>query len=422
MMSTGSRKQRTVVITGGLGNLGTKLCRHLLSLNDNDDDDDDDNHHGEGSAQTKTNFSYKVILVEHPSFITAAASRTNASSTNSLLQDANVTLLPCNLGNPTPGQKHRLIEALTHADVCVHFSAVNPYPNATWDDCSQSLDHTYYIFTLCAVQCAVRRVIFASSNHVMGGYKDDDHHQEKQYGRRGSLYPYTEPRVGTMPWNAHDIAHVRSGDGKAYGAAKLAGERYARTLGNLYGDVTTFVVLRVGWCQPGENIPATLTAAGSPPEYLLEEKNMDDDDDDYDDDIVDDDGMKHGAAKEDVEQSKKKNNNLNNTTAAADVDAANKDEIWYKQMWLSNRDFLAYFTAAMDVIVPTTAAAAATATSIATSSEQSGVVHQPQQQHNNNVQKGFLLLNAMSRNCNAKWNLDDTEKWLGVVSIDDSMA
>jgi hypothetical protein len=87
-------------------------------------------------------------------------------------------------------------------------------------------------------------------------------------------------------------------------------------------------------------------------------------------------------------------------------------------MWLSNRDFLAYFTAAMDVNVPTTTTAAAAATSIATS-EQSGVVHQ---QHNNNVQKGFLLLNAMSRNRNAKWNLDDTEKWLGVVSIDDSMA
>jgi len=62
--------------------------------------------------------------------------------------------------------------------------------------------------------------------------------------------------------------------------------------------------------------------------------------------------------------------------------------------------------------------AAAATISIATS-EHWEVVHQ---QHNNNVQKGFLLLNAMSRNCNAKWNLDDTEKWLGVVSIDDSMA
>jgi hypothetical protein len=118
-----------------------------------------------------------------------------------------------------------------------------------------------------------------------------------------------------------------------------------------------------------------------------------------------------------VEQSKI-DSNSNNTTTIDDAAAANKDELWYKQMWLSNRDFLAYFTAAMDVNVPTTTTAAAAATSIATS-EQSGVVHQ---QHNNNVQKGFLLLNAMSRNRNAKWNLDDTEKWLGVVSIDDSMA
>jgi hypothetical protein len=236
----------------------------------------------------------------------------------------------------------------------------------------------------------------------VGGYKDDE------YALPGSLHPYAEPNVGTMPRNANDIA--TSGDGKPYASAKLAGERYARTLGNLYGDVTTFVVLRVGWCQPGENIPATLTAAGSPPEYLLEEKNMEDDDDDG--------GMKQEAAKEDVEQSKKDNNNLNNTTA--DDDAANKDEIWYKQMWLSNRDFLAYFTAAMDVNVPTTTTAAATAATISiATSEHREVVHQ---QHNNNVQKGFLLLNAMSRNCNAKWSLDDTEKWLGVVSIDDSMA
>ena len=39
-----------------------------------------------------------------------------------------------------------------------------------------------------------------------------------------------------------------------------------------------------------------------------------------------------------------------------------------------------------------------------------------------NVRKGFVLVNAMSKNRNAKWNLDETEKWLGVVSTDDSMA
>ena len=173
---------------------------------------------------------------EHPSFIAAlnqthadATTTTTASSniiTTQLLQNVNVTLLSCNLGNPTASQQQQLTRALTGADVVVHFSAVNPYPNATWDDCSQSLDHIYYIFTL-AVQCSVRRVIFASSNHVMGGYKDDN--DQMMYGRPASLYPYTEPRVGTMPSNTNDIG--TSGDGKAYAAAKLAGERYARTLG-----------------------------------------------------------------------------------------------------------------------------------------------------------------------------------------------
>ena len=28
----------------------------------------------------------------------------------------------------------------------VHFSAVNPYPNATWGESAQSMDHTFTIF------------------------------------------------------------------------------------------------------------------------------------------------------------------------------------------------------------------------------------------------------------------------------------
>ena len=94
-----------------------------------------------------------------------------------------------------------------------------------------------------------------------------------------------------------------SGDAKAYAAAKLAGERLAMTLGSIYGDTTSFVVLRIGWCQPGENRPDTLCAAGSPPEFLLEAED----------------------------------GNATNNTGMSEGDA--KDEIWFKQMWLSNRDW-----------------------------------------------------------------------------------
>ena len=209
----------------------------------------------------------------------------------------------------------------------------------------------------CINHLSVRRVILASSNHVMGGYKDD-----QTYGP-SSIYPYSDPRVGTIPLNPQQIES--SGDAVAYAAAKLAGERCAMTLGELYGDTTTFVVLRIGWCQPGENHPSTLSAAGSPPEFLvpgafIPEQSEDD----------------------------------------------RKDELWYKGMWLSNKDFLGYFDAAIKLEVPTKEPP---------HEDVKGGVHR-------NVRKGFVLVNAMSKNRNAKWNLDETEKWLGVVSTDDSMA
>jgi len=256
------------------------------------------------------------------------------------------------LGDPGREDTERLKGALLGADALVHFSAVNPYPNASWSESAQSMDHTFNIFQL-AVLCKVRRVILASSNHVMGGYKDDETHGPS------SVHPHSDPRVGTMPLNPTLLA--TSGDAKAYAAAKLAGERLAVTLANLYGDTTTFVVLRIGWCQPGENRPSTLTAAGSPPEFLA----------------------KGEAPPEPSEDDK-------------------KDELWFKRMWLSNDDFLGYFDAAITLDVPT-------------AETKCKSVHR-------NVRKGLVLVNAMSRNSGAKWNLEETEKWLGVVSKSDSLS
>jgi len=232
------------------------------------------------------------------------------------------------------------------------------------------MDHAFYIFQL-AVLCKVRRVILASSNHVMGGYKDLSTHGPS------SIHPTSPPRVGTIPLNPAQIAS--SGDAIAYGTAKLAAERLAMTLGELYGDVTSFVVLRIGWCQPGENLPSTLSAAGSPPEFLADGGEV----------VVEE------ASEDDK-----------------------KDELWYKGMWLSNRDFLGYFGAAIDLVVPTTEEEATLkgGDNVTTDDEISSTgVHR-------NVRKGFVLVNAMSKNSGAKWNLEETEKRLGVVSKDDSMS
>ena len=130
---------RTIVITGGLGNLGSKLCRHLLNQNSSD---------GDGS---KT--SNKVILIEHPNFI----------DKNKPLPHDDAIVLPCDLGSPNQqdegGGGLSLKEALQGADTLIHFSAVNPYPNASWSECAQSMDHTFYIFQL-AVLCKGKSVVF----------------------------------------------------------------------------------------------------------------------------------------------------------------------------------------------------------------------------------------------------------------------
>eukprot|EP00573_Skeletonema_grethae_P002466 CAMPEP_0201691724 /NCGR_PEP_ID=MMETSP0578-20130828/4816_1 /ASSEMBLY_ACC=CAM_ASM_000663 /TAXON_ID=267565 /ORGANISM="Skeletonema grethea, Strain CCMP 1804" /LENGTH=331 /DNA_ID=CAMNT_0048176981 /DNA_START=24 /DNA_END=1019 /DNA_ORIENTATION=- len=331
MTMTKTASRRTIVITGGLGNLGSKLCRHLLS---NDDTPP------------------KVILLEHPAFIDASKPPPHPDA----------AIVPCDLGSPNLNE----LEAILSGDVdtVIHFSAVNPYPNATWGESAQSMDHTFNIFQM-AVKCHVRRVILASSNHVMGGYKDDT-----SFGP-SSVHPNSPPNVGTVPLDPNTLKI--SGDAKAYAAAKLAGERMAMTLGSIYGDTTSFVVLRIGWCQPGENLPDTLCAAGSPPEFLLEAED--------------------GSA--------------NNNAGMSEGDA--KDEVWFKQMWLSNRDYLQYFEAAIDLSVPTSEMGAPT-------------INEMQQHVHRHERKGFVLVNAMSANRDAKWNLDETKRLLGVVSQDDSLA
>lgn len=122
-MSNNASSRRTIVITGGLGNLGSKLCHHLLSSSSGDNND-------------------KVILIEHPNFINPTKPLPHPSA----------TVLPCDLGNLTNEQRAELKTALDGADTLIHFSAVNPYPNATWSESAQSMDHVFYIFQL-AVMC-----------------------------------------------------------------------------------------------------------------------------------------------------------------------------------------------------------------------------------------------------------------------------
>ena len=103
----------TIVITGGLGNLGSKLCRHLLS----------------GDTPPK------VILLEHPAYI----------NTSKPPPHPDAIIVPSDLGSPNLTELEILLKGV---DTVIHFSAVNPYPNANWDESAQSMDHTFNIFQM----------------------------------------------------------------------------------------------------------------------------------------------------------------------------------------------------------------------------------------------------------------------------------
>ena len=121
---------------------------------------------------------------------------------------------------------------ITHfhgVDTVVHLAA-DPDAAADWEDLiGPNLDALANVFHAAAL-AGVERVVFASSNHVMGEYRrlDDE--------------PITVDR-DPLP------------DGP-YGAAKLFGERLGRSLARAFD--LTFIALRLGWIQEGSNRPETL--------------------------------------------------------------------------------------------------------------------------------------------------------------------
>jgi NAD+ dependent glucose-6-phosphate dehydrogenase len=121
---------------------------------------------------------------------------------------------------------------ITHfhgVDTVVHLAA-NPDEDAEWHELiGPNLDMLANVFHAAAL-AGVERVVFASSNHVMGGYRHRDDRP---------IAVDREP----LP------------DGP-YGATKLVGERLGRSLARVFD--LTFIALRLGWVQEGSNRPDTL--------------------------------------------------------------------------------------------------------------------------------------------------------------------
>src|SRR5436190_7579388 len=115
---------KTVLITGAAGNLGAKLRRHL-----------------EGR------YDLRLLDVDprgDPSVVRADLAQWDGA----------------------------WVEQFWGVDVVVHLAA-DPTAQQTWPPLlGPNVDAVIHTF-LAAVEGGVRRVVYASSNHVMGGYKDD---------------------------------------------------------------------------------------------------------------------------------------------------------------------------------------------------------------------------------------------------------
>jgi hypothetical protein len=134
-----------------------------------------------------------------------------------------------------------------------------------------------------ASDAGVRRFVFASSNHVMGSYKDEPLAETLS---PGTLTTDLTPGPGTR-W--HDGERML--DGTPYAVSKLMGERACAAAAHR-SDTLTAVSVRIGWTQPGENAPETINATGVPGKD------------------------------------------------APDAPGAERTLRWFRNMWLSNRDFV----------------------------------------------------------------------------------
>ncbi len=114
-------------------------------------------------------------------------------------------------------------------DTVIHLAA-NPSEHASWESLIRpNLDALCNVFHAAAL-AGVDRVIYASSNHAMGGYRE----------------------FGDLPITVD----LPPRPGNSYGATKLFGER----LGESFARAFQFsvVALRLGWVQQGANLATTL--------------------------------------------------------------------------------------------------------------------------------------------------------------------
>jgi uronate dehydrogenase len=189
----------TVLITGAAGNLGAKLRRHL-----------------EGR------YALRLLDID---------------------PRGDAAIVPADLGRWDPAW----VEQFNGVDAVVHLAA-DPTAHQTWPNLlGPNVDAVVNVF-LAAARAGVRRVVYASSNHVMGGYQEDP---------APRLTTDMPPRPG-----AHYVSNGERRDSTPYGSAKLFGERVGKGFAEAHG--LSVIAVRIGWVRPAENRPEDVPAERGP--------------------------------------------------------------------------------------------------------------------------------------------------------------
>jgi len=192
--------RKSVLITGAAGNLGSKLRRHL-----------------EGR--------YDLRLLDIDPRGDEEIIATDLSQWND-----------------------RWVEHFQDVNVVVHLAA-DPTAHQAWDKLvGPNIDGVANIFQA-AAHAGVDRVVYASSNHVMGGYQE-----VPEPARITTDIP---PRPGTRY-----IVGGEPRDSTPYGSAKLFGERLSKSFADSIG--MSVIAVRVGWVRPGENRAQDIPAERGP--------------------------------------------------------------------------------------------------------------------------------------------------------------
>ena len=134
------------------------------------------------------------------------------------------------------------VRHFTDVDTVVHLAA-NPNPMPPWAELlASNMDTVVNVFNA-AAQGHVKRVIYASSNHAMGQYKD--------IPEPAKLTTEIPARPGTSVMRDGVELHTTP-----YGAMKLLGERVGKSFSEAWG--MEVIGVRIGWALHGINLASDI--------------------------------------------------------------------------------------------------------------------------------------------------------------------